>query len=363
MKSIFIKSKDLNNLTKAFNSINENDSIKSLMVLMADKNHYINEELEPLLKSNTKTIIGGVFPALIFEGKNKDEGVLLIPSNKQLETAVFDLDNTEEQNNDILINKFDSTELIKGTLMVYVHGFGNKFIFLDSIFNYFGNNVNYLGAGTGSINEIMIPSIIDNDGIHKNAGIIGLNDEKIDIGVAHGWYPISKPLKVTKTDGTKVIKINWESAFDVYKEIVEAHSGLKFTNENYSEIAKSYPIGLSKVDAEMLVRDPLSESDGALNLIESIDEGEYLYVLHGTKELLLEGAKKAKEKALQGNKDKVFCVDCITRVAFLEDQFKDELKSISENGNVEGVISLGEIGNTGESFLESYNKTVIVAKW
>jgi hypothetical protein len=176
-------------------------------------------------------------------------------------------------------------------------------------------------------------------------------------------------MKVTETDLTDVLTINWEPAFDAYKRIVEAHSGRIFDETNFLDIAKSYPLGLMKIDGEMVVRDPIEAEAGILHFFDTIENGRYICVLHGSIESLLEGAHVAKNQCVHNiNHDKinegyVFCIDCFSRVKFLEDIFVSELKVISGGQTVHGALTFGEIANVGDSFLEIYNKTVIVARW
>lgn len=366
MDTIYINSNNLNELTKAFADCEKHPEIKSLMLLMADTNHYISSELEPLLKTSSKKIIGGIFPEIIYNGERKTEGLIIIPSPKNLKNAVFSLDQTDEEITEILLEQFGEMSEISGTLMVYVDGLGsNKNDFLESIFNFFGGNVHYLGAGTGSLKFHSFPNVICNNGLFENSGIIGLYPEKVDIGVAHGWQPISEPLKLTKVDGKKIISINWEPAFKIYKRVVEEHSGLKFKKGDFLNLGKSYPIGVAVIDSEMLIRDPYAIEDNSILLLDSIEEGAYVNIMHGNMELLLGGAEKAREKAfaVKNDRNNIFCVDCISRVLYMNEDFGKELSIIQKDGVVNGVLSLGEIANIGDSFLECYNKTVVIAKW
>lgn len=366
MEVQYIKSKDVKALSNAFKICEDNPEIKSFLILMADTNHYTSTQLEPLLKESTKKIIGGIFPEIIFNGKRKNEGLIIIPSNETLINAVFSLDNTDEEVTDILLEQFGKMPEIHGTLMVFADALGsNKNAFLESIFNFFGGNVNYLGAGTGSLNFHSFSNIICNNGLFENAGIIGLYPIKIDIGVAHGWQPISEPIKITKIDGKKIISLNWEPAFEVYKKIIEEHSGLELKKDTFLDLIKSYPIGVTVIDSEMLIRDPYAIEGNSLLLLDSIEEGVYINIMHGNMKLLLNGAKKAREKAFatKNTKNNIFCIDCISRVLYMDEDFDKELAIIEQDGIVNGVLSLGEIANIGESFLECYNKTVVVAKW
>jgi hypothetical protein len=60
-------------------------------------------------------------------------------------------------------------------------------------------------------------------------------------------------------------------------------------------------------------------------------------------------------------------MDCVARSMFLEDDFKEEIRTIMkgfESRNIhvvpEGVLSLGEIASREEGVLELFNKTIVI---
>lgn len=369
MRCIYIAAKDFKSLDNHLSQLNDDQQVKSILFLMADEDQFSEECLVPLLSEVKKSIIGGVFPELIFKGERKKSGVLLLPLSFKLRTQVFDLSGSSE-------DYFEQLERVQkdfisplGSLFVFTDTLSpNKELFIESLFNFFGINTTYIGGGAGSLRFETFPCIITNQGIHSNAAVIGWGNRKITLGVAHGWYSISDTLKVTKANGNQLESINWKPAFEVYKEIVESHSGMKFTSENFYEIAKSYPLGIEKVDAEMVVRDPFMLTNNTLYFVDVITEGEYVKILHGDMDSLLEGASKAKELALSKleegmNQESIFCIDCISRVLFMKEAFGRELEAVSHKHHISGILSIGEIANAGESFLEIYNKTIVLSIW
>lgn len=369
MRAIYVPPGDMQSLERHLTDFRTNDDYKSLLFFMAFKDAYSDDALTPLLQSSPKPIIGGVFPELIYMGERKNSGVLLIPLTFELDMQLFDLTDTSEDFLSQLELHQKNTPDPFSTLFVFIDALSNnKEAFIESLFNFFGINLTYIGGGAGSLKFEPFSCIITNKGIYSNAAVIGWGSKKIALGVAHGWKSVSIPLKVTKADKNQLISINWKPAFEVYKGIVEAHSGMKFTAGNFFEIAKSYPLGISKIDAEMVVRDPFAVTDNVLNLVDTVNQGEYVEILHGDPDSLLSGASKAREIAFSKledgmDKNSIFCIDCISRVLYMENDFKRELDAIGLDNEVSGILPIGEIANSEESFLEIYNKTIVIGLW
>jgi len=344
-----------------------NETIKSIMLFCADNEAPSSQELEDVLSCNNKPLTGGLFPEIIAEGKRYEKGFLIVGSEHELDTFVF-------QNQDSLhdfINGIKQAQIkYQGeyfTLFTFVDALWNKKkVFLSKLYDQLGPFVNYLGGGAGSLTFQSKPCVFHNQKVYENAATLALMKIQSAIGVAHGWKPVSEPIKVTETDGNDIISLNWKPAFEVYKQLIFAHSQQQITEDNFFEIAKSYPLGLVRFGDEMIIRDPYAASGDRLKIVDEVPLGEYIRIMNGDMESLLLGANKAFSDSSQfeypGDQIK-FCVDCISRVLFMNEDFHKELSVLNQQSPANGILSIGEIANPGNSTLEIFNKTVVVAQW
>lgn len=365
MKAFY--SVDFDEFVENIKQIENDKDAKSVLILMTDDESFTPKLVDPILQSFSKSIVGGVFSEIIVRCAIKSSGVLLLPLPFDLKSQVFSFD--DEPNYQSKFESNYSANLPEsGSIIIFTDAFVNgKNQFVESLYDFFGNEFNFIGGGSGTSSFKSSKNVVHNSGMHANSAVIGLTEECFSIGIAHGWNPITKPMKATEVEFNEVKSINWEPAFDVYKQEVEEHSGLVFDQSNFSEIAKSYPIGLIKIDGETVIRDPFQVKDKTIHFLDLIDNGQYFSIMHGDVQSLLAGANEAKEKCLStfdvADNGYLFCIDCSSRVKFLDEIFVEELKEISGNQTLYGALTFGEIANVGDSFLEIYNKTVIVAKW
>ena len=308
---------------------------------------------------------GGLFPGVIHNTQNADTGLVLskYPSkNIQL---------IENLTADINPLEIDGSQ--KKTAMILVDGLSaNIAVFLNNLYGSWGNKVNYIGGGAGSLSLQQSPCIICNKGLLQDVAVVAILDYDVELGVRHGWEYLKGPIVATQTNKNIIEELNWEPAFDIYKEIVEEDSGLEINAENFFDIAKGYPFGMSINDNEAIVRDPITVGEnGELICVGEVDNNAVLNILKGKNDSLVDSAKQAANDVLNKTQDKqlkdTFVVDCISRILFLQDDFSRELDAITQpvqtrdnTLNVKGILSLGEISSKGNSPIYFYNKTMVL---
>lgn len=374
MRVCFQPSTDVNQLKDSIDSLLTQDpSLESFVLLSCDANHWPIDEVNSILKASKAPIFGGIFPQIIYEQSHHERGFILIGLyHVPVWQMVDGLSQSESKGIDMQVETLSSAwEALAGdvTLFVVVDGLAKSIAkLIESLFFNFGLVHNFIGGGAGSLSFEQKPCVITPDGIKKDCALIVRLQALSGLGVSHGWQPISEPMKVTHSEQNRVISLDWKPAFQQYRQIVEAHSGLVFNDQNFFDIAKSYPFGISKLDAEMVVRDPLMLNDVQdIVCVGDVPQNVFVKVLTGTKESLIAAAQDASNKAKVSYEhvsekppELTLFIDCISRVLFLGKSIDDELNVIASETSVVGALTLGEIANTGQDYLEFYNKTAVV---
>lgn len=355
---------NLTALASALTALQNNQQVEALLLFAADKNHPGPADLSAVLQLNHKPLIGGVFPEIIAEGQRHDTGFVLIGLNHPLEVLSFDA----EQGQLDFTAKFEMAQQAAAeveSVFCFLNAlWPQKQSFMHDLYDHFGPFVNYCGGGAGSLSFSSFACVFANQAVFEHGAVIGLLPKPMQIGVAHGWHSISEPIKVTETSGNTVVSLNWKPAFEVYKAEVEAHSKTEITPDNFFSVAKSYPLGLVRLDAEMIIRDPYGTENNSLLIVDEVPQGDYIRIMHGNMQSLLDGAENALQQATSSTAAVgKLCIDCISRVLFMEADFKEELAILNQNQTVNGILSIGEIANPDHSSLELFNKTVVVAQW
>jgi hypothetical protein len=347
-------------------AMTENKQVQAVMILACDANGFTPEIIDPWLQECRVPVFGGIFPQIITGGANLEKGTILAGLSDPVTCAGFSGLSDDRMDFDGEVEKrLDGVDLTDKTVFVFVDGLSSRIsAFIEGLFNNMGLVPNYIGGGAGSLSFEQKPCIFTNDGLIMDGAVLGVASTPSGIGVAHGWHPISQALKVTEARKNRVVSLNWEPAFEVYSQVVSRHAGISFSDHPFFDIAKAYPLGIVKLDSEMVVRDPILTEDGQLVCVGEVPENSFVYILNGDIHSLIQGAiesRRAAEANFKGDSGQsvLFFIDCISRVLFMEDKFQDELNAVQQNHPTFGALTIGEIANTGDAYLEFYNKTAV----
>lgn len=363
----------LQNLDKMLRAADTDSSVQAIMVLACEANNFTPENSDALFHKVSKPLFGGIFPQILIDAENLPKGTIVAGLTHKV--TPFIIENISDQNANFEKLMADSIHMepkTDETIFLFTDGMSsNVSRLLDSTFNHFGLISNYIGGGAGSVHFKPMPCIITGKGLLQDAAILAFAEIKSGVGVAHGWMPVSEPIKVTESDYNTVVSLDWKPAFEVYREIIAQFSQTRLDDVTFSGFAKSYPLGIVKMADELLVRDPVECNGKSMVCLGELPQKSFIYVLNGNKNSLLAGARKSRQIAsdiyfsqqshAKTEKPVVFIIDCITRAQFLGDDFTEELQIASEGNPLIGALSLGEIANSGRDYLEFYNKTSVIA--
>lgn len=368
MEIIVDKKGTVDEFNLAVANVLKNEAVKGLLILACDTNGFTPANIDKHLKNINAPIFGGIFPQIISGSENLERGTIVAGLSKKPDVhIVHNLSDASIEYEQMLDEQIPDTDKSK-TMFVFVDGFSKRIsALIDSLFNIFGLEFNYIGGGAGSLDMQQKPCLFTNNGLLMDSAVLALLDIESGIGVCHGWEKISGPYKVTESDRTEIKSLDWKPAFEVYSEVVEKHSKKTISKDNFFDIAKCYPFGISRLGTEKIVRDPfVVGKDDSLICVGEVPEEAFVHILTGDTSSLVKAAGKAlslgedafHEKA--ENKTILF-MDCISRVLFLEDNFKGELSAAyDEKTPLIGALTIGEIANSGKDYLEFYNKTSVV---
>ncbi len=344
------------------------DDAEGILLFVGEETPFDYKKLQPLLETIDIEVCGGIFPEVIYNDSLYKQGVVGCAFQSPVSIEV--IKDLSRFKGDFLRDFIsENTE----SLLILSDGWADNMpLLIETLYE---NNIkerNFIGGAAGSLTDIHKPSLFTQDDFFAGGAIIAAIEDYISVGINHGLQSIFEPAIASSIDKKIIKSINWEPAFEYYKRIVEQDADIKFTADNFLEIAKSYPIGMLKYDKEIILRCPVSVGeDNSIVVRSEMTENSVLVIMKGYPDKLIAAAGTAAEQAriaFESKKKispgKAFIVECLSRALFLEDRFNDELKIIANRAGNDvllfGFLSLGEIASTGDKYIELYNKTVVI---
>jgi hypothetical protein len=362
---MYLQESSIESISNYFKNLAKNESVTYLL-LFAEKTAPDMSRLILTLNQIGISFAGGIFPSVISGRQHHETGLIIqaLP-HTQKPVVIENISRAEEQLQQISITKSQ----YKQTHLILVDGITQCISdFLFEIYNKFGNAVNYLGCGAGSLSLESKACLISNKGFFKDAAIICPLKLESKLGVRHGWYHVAGPFIATKTEKNIIHELNWEPAFDFYQKRIAEHSNEILKSEEFFRISKSYPFGIYKEKSDFIVRDPILSNGKSITCIAEVPENTVLYLLTSDNDSLIEAANTTFtiDDQVETQAKLGLAFDCVSRALFLEQDFDKELFAIQQSFqeyspeiNAEGALSLGEIALNGKGNLEFFNKTVV----
>ncbi|UQB41415.1 FIST C-terminal domain-containing protein [Thiomicrospira microaerophila] len=368
---VFSEKQSFNEFKNGLSSIKDNPQVKSVLIFSADNNNFDENELDQLLKQQTISILGGIFPEIVYQTKSYSHGFLMVGLPYEMEVGLVEGLSDPALNYADLIESLFADQLDAQTGLVFVDGLSKRISGLvDGLFEVFGSEVNFIGGGAGSLSFIQKPCLLSQHGLLMDAALIALIDKPSRLAVGHGWKTIHPDHQVTQVDKNIIYQIDNRNAFEVYGEVVNQHSIEAITRDNFFSIAQAFPFGINKLNGDKVVRDPIAVTpEGGLVCVGELSQGDFVDILSAKAQDLVESAGQTTRAAYATEATQTpvihLTIDCISRGLFLKQAFVEELDAIRQYSDphlpIVGALVLGEIANSGEGYLEFYNKTTAIA--
>jgi hypothetical protein len=231
-----------------------------------------------------------------------------------------------------------------------------------------GGNYRFFGGGAGDDGRFEKTHVFAGRQARSDAAVALeiLSEKPLGIGVAHGWQPAGKPLRVTESEGGRLVSLNGApavEAFIAHAELtgqrLDAQSPLPFFLHNV--------LGIKSLEGFRL-RVPLTiGKDGSLECAAAVPEGAIVHIMQTTERSAVEAARKASRSALAAlggaSPAGAFVFDCVATRLRLGDIFEDQLAACGSElgpGGFVGCNTYGQIARAEGQFGGFHNCTAVV---
>jgi hypothetical protein len=364
--SILLEDKSISNFEKALVELEKKS--QAIIILSCDKNQFSPLLLDPILKGCSTPIIGGIFPSIVYKNKLYHEGTILLGLNTPIETTILPHISENYDYDAVIEKEMGELHPDTNTMFLFFDALSKNIdIIIQSIFNNYGLTINYIGGSAVGENFENKPVIFSNQGLLEDAAILATTTAKSTIGVKHGWEPLNdETYMITKANKNIIYEIDYQPAFEVYKNIIETQTGKPFVATSFLDKSQFFPLGIRRLSGDDIVRVATNVTEEqALVCTGNVPENSAIQILHSSTPMLLKAAQNAAELAEEENFQKSFklYIGCLARLLVMDKDFIEEINRIyKEEELLIGAISGGEIANNKDHYLELYNATAVVAK-
>jgi hypothetical protein len=231
-----------------------------------------------------------------------------------------------------------------------------------------GGNYRFFGGGAGDDGRFEKTHVFAGRIARSDAAVALeiLSEKPLGIGVAHGWQPVGKPLRVTESDGARLVSLNGAPAVEAFlahaeltRQRLDAQSPLPFFLHNV--------LGIKSLEGYRL-RVPLAiGKDGAIECAAAVPEGATVHIMQTTERSAVDAARKATRSALAAlggsSPAGAFVFDCVATRLRLGDIFEDQLAACRSElgpGGFVGCNTYGQIARAEGQFGGFHNCTAVV---
>ncbi|MEJ7694203.1 FIST N-terminal domain-containing protein [Daejeonella sp.] len=226
----------------------------------------------------------------------------------------------------------------------------------------------FFGGGAGDNANFQSTHIFFDTGAYTDAAVILeiLSNKPIGVGAAHGWAAVGEKMRVTETDGMRLVSLNAQPAAEVFAAHAVA-TGQQFDPEQPIPFFLHNILGI-EVAGDFKLRVPLGVlPDGSVAMASDIPNGAYVNFMATDNSCSKQAAIEATAAAMQqlgSHKPNVaLFFDCVATRLRMGKEFDFELNKVSEtlNGiNFAGCNTYGQVARINGQFSGFQNCTAVV---
>lgn len=229
-------------------------------------------------------------------------------------------------------------------------------------------NYQFAGGGAGDDAKFAQTHVFLGTEAYTDAvvGLELLSKKPLGVGVSHGWTPASRVLRVTQTEGVRVVSLNGMPAVQAFEE----HARL--TNQHFDREA-ALPFFLHNIlgietGAGHRLRVPLAvNADGSVSCAAEIPTGATVQIMKTTADSAVAAARQATAAAVEGLRGEkpgaALFFDCVATRLRMGEVFGFELDSVAQmlgGAGLVGCNTYGQIARAEGQFGGFHNCTAVV---
>ena len=229
-------------------------------------------------------------------------------------------------------------------------------------------NYSFFGGGAGDDGRFQTTHVFAGRAAHTDAvvGLEILSSKPVGVGVAHGWEPAGKGLRVTEAEGNRLVSLNGNPAVHAFQEHAEL-TGQRFNLKDPLPFFLHNVIGIEGAEGHRL-RVPLAvQEDGSILCAAAVPEGSVVHVMKTSVASAVQAARQATTEAIRAlagaRPAAAFVFDCVATRLRLGREFENELEACArllQPAGFVGCNTYGQIARAEGQFSGFHNCTAVV---
>jgi hypothetical protein len=226
----------------------------------------------------------------------------------------------------------------------------------------------FFGGGAGDNAQFRRTSVFFGTEVVNDAvvGLEILSNKPLGIGVGHGWEPASKPMRVTASEGLRLISLNGLPAAQAFEDHAE-ETGQPLERAAAIPFFLHNILGIETSGGHRL-RVPLAiHEDGSVTCASEIPPGAIVHIMRTTPESAVGAAARATKAALVGlggqKPGVALFFDCVATRLRMGEVFGLELRALADqlgDTSFVGCNTHGQVARAPGQFGGFHNCTAVV---